>query len=111
MLARSQYYIAIAQCKEAIIFKEKYQHLILTLSTSIAELIPHFIAIKIITFDDESEIRGILEKSDQVEKLLQNIAMPLKYGITICFYEMLNIMKNHGNLATWELARIIEDAL
>ena len=108
---RSYYFIATAQCKEAIIFKEKYQHLLLILSTSITELIPHFIAVKIITVDDESEIRCIPTKSDQADKVLKNIAMPLECGITICFYEMLNIMKQHGNLATIELAHIIEDAL
>ena len=108
---RSHYYIATAQSKEAIIFKEKYQHLIHILSTSITELIPYFVTIKIITFDDESEIRDIPKKSDQADKLLKNIAMPLECGITICFYEMLNIMKKYGNLATQELAHIIEDAL
>ena len=109
--SRFYFYIVTAQCKEAVIFKEKYQSLILILSTSISELLPHFVTIKIVSFEDECEIRNIPKKSDQVEKLLQYIAMPLDCGITICFYEMLNIMKEHGNLATQQLAQIIKDVL
>ena len=100
-----------AQCKEAIVFNKNYQKLVPILSTGITELLPHFVAKKIITFDDESEIRGIHEKSDQVKRLLQNIEKPLACGIVICFNEMMTIMEHHGNLAIQKLAQIIKNAL
>lgn len=46
-----------------------------------------------------------------MERLLQNIAIPLNCGITICFYEMLSIMKDYGNLAIQQLAQNLNDAL
>lgn len=104
-------YCYIAPCTEAIVFKKNYQKLISILSTGITELIPHFVTTQIITLEDEFEVRSIPKKSDQAKRVLQNIEIPLEYGISLCFYEMLTIMKEHGNLGIKLLAKSIKDAL
>ena len=67
----------------------------------------YFVTEKIITTDEEEEIKTYTTKSERVSKLLLNISGPLEAGDSNGFYIMLQIMKTHGVNATQHLANQI----
>ena len=102
------YFIFIYMCfifigLEFKIFKENYSSLCDTI-TDISELLKYFVAEKIISMDQQEEIKTCAIKSERVSKLLLNISGPLKAGDSNGFYTMLKIMKTHGVDSTQRLA-------
>ena len=75
--------------------------------TDINKLLKYFVTEKIITTDEEEEIKSYSIKSERVSKLLFNISGPLEAGDSNGFYTMLQIMKTHGVDATQRLANHI----
>ena len=72
--------------------------------TDINELLIYFVTEKIITMNQQEEIKSCNTKSERVSKLLLNIWGPLEAGDSNGFYTMLKIMKTHGVNATQKLA-------
>jgi len=70
----------------------------------IENLLPHFVANKVITMTEVGEIQARLRTSDKVRQLLLCISGPLQAGNVKSFYAMLSIMEEHGTVATRELA-------
>ena len=87
-------------------FKENYALLCNTI-TDVNKLLKYFVTEKIITTDEEEEIKTFTTKSDRVSKLLLNISGPLEAGDSNGFYIMLQVMKTHGVDATQRLANQI----
>jgi len=75
--------------------------------TDINDLLKYFVAEKVITPNEEEEIRNVATKSDKVSKLLLNISGPLKAGDKHGFYTLLKIMKDHGTKVTQNLAKFL----
>ena len=95
-----------SQLIELTVFKESYALLCNTI-TDINKLLKYFVAEKIITTDEEEEIKTYTIKSERVSKLLLNISGPLEAGDSNGFYTMLQIMKTYGVDATQRLANQI----
>ena len=75
--------------------------------TDVNKLLKYFVTEKIITTDEEEEIKSYTTKADRVSKLLLNISGPLEAGDSNGFYILLQIMKTHGVDATQRLANQI----
>ena len=99
----------LKQCFEETVFTDNYDKLSKILSVN--TLLPHFIVKRIITIDDESDIRSCNRESEKIMKLLHYIARHLKAGYTDGFYLMLDIMKTHGTIANQNLAYDMESFL
>jgi len=95
-----------AVLEEFTILQENYAVLCNTM-TDIDDLLKYFVTEKIITLNEEEEIKSSTTKSDKVRKLLLNISGPLKAGDKNGFYVMLKIMKDHGTKATQNLATLL----
>ena len=88
---------------ELRIFTEKYANLRSTM-TDINGLLKYFVAEKIITLEQEEEIKAPVTNSERVFKLLLIISGPLEAGDSKGFYTMLQIMKTYGVDCTQHLA-------
>ena len=88
------------------IFKDNYAKLCDTM-TDVNGLLKYFVAEKIITLDQEDEIKTTVINSERVSKLLLIISGPLKAGDSKGFYTLLQIMKSYGVDATQHLAEQI----
>ena len=95
---------------EANVFNKHYAKLCSTL-TDIDELLPHFVAEKIISINVMDEINDYGSSRRKVQKLISHISGPLTAGNTKGFYIMLGIMEEHGHDATQQLASQIKDSL
>lgn len=91
------------ELNELAVFKESYASLCNAM-TDINDLLKYFVTEKIITMDEQEEIRACITKSEKVSKLLINISGPLAAGDSKGFYTMLMIMKTYGTDATRRLA-------
>ncbi|XP_065918725.1 NACHT, LRR and PYD domains-containing protein 14-like [Dysidea avara] len=96
--------------EEFTILQENYAVLCNTM-TDIDDLLKYFVAEKIITLNEEEEIKSSATKSDKVRKLLLNISGPLKAGNNNGFYTMLKIMKDRGTKATQNLATFLSSRI
>ena len=67
----------------------------------------YFVTEKIISTDEQEEIKACITKSERISKLLLNISGPLEAGDSKGFYTMLKIMKTYGVDATQRLANQI----
>ena len=88
---------------ELAVFTENYASLCDAV-TDINELLKYFVTEKIITLNQQEEIKSCNTQSERVTKLLLNISGPLEAGDINGFYTMLSIMKTHGVNATQQLA-------
>ena len=92
-----------------MVFTDNYARL--TSILNVNTLIPHFIAERVITIGDASDIRSCNQDSEKIMKLLDYIARHLKAGFTDSFYVMLDIMKVHGTITDQMLASEMELSL
>ena len=99
-------YPSSSKLNELAVLKENYAFLCNTI-TDVNTLLKYFVTEKIITTDEEEEIKTYTTKSERVSKLLLNISGPLEAGDSNGFYIMLQIMKTHGVNATQHLANQI----
>ena len=99
-------YSSSSELNELAVFKENYALLCNTI-TDVNKLLRYFVTEKIITTDEEEEIKTYTTKADRVSKLLLNISGPLEAGDSNGFYILLQIMKTHGVDATQRLANQI----
>ena len=76
--------------------------------TDVNNLLPYFVQEKIISVSDHQEIIAIVPLKGKVQKLMEYIAGPLQHGDVEGFLIMLDIMENHGNKATQQLAEQIK---
>ena len=65
---------------------------------------------KIISIDDEEEIRKV-HTAEKSSKILATILRHLESGYVSSFYTMLDIMKKYGDVANIEIATEITQAL
>lgn len=89
--------------KEQEVLINNYSKIVAILNLSFKNMIPHFISKRLINFDEQSKIT--------VADLLKKILAQLKDGDTSPFYDMLNIMKVHGNASDEQLATTMEENL
>ena len=95
-----------SELNEIAVLKESYASLCDTI-TDINELLKYFVTEKIITAEQEEEIKTHTIRSYRVSQLLLIISGPLKAGDSNGFYTMLQIMKTHGVDATQRLANLL----
>ena len=84
------------------VFKEFYGHLQNILSAQ--NLSQYLVSADVITFQDEEEICAARTSSAKAKILLQKLVGPLESGNTFGFYQLLQVMEGHGNIATKDLA-------
>ena len=96
---------------EYYVFGSNYHDLITLLSN--ANLYGHFVSKDIITVEDHQNIFSISNARDKAVTLLKPISAALKTGYPSSFYDMLDIMKTHGNQSVRAFAEKItqSDAL
>ena len=92
-----------SQQPENDILTTHYFKLCSTLS-DIDDLLPHFVANKIIHINDVQQIKANVLPTDKVANLMKHISRPLDAGNTEVFYTMLRIMQEYGHQATQHLA-------
>ena len=100
------FYLHTEERTEEIVFTENYVKLTGVLNA--VTLMPHFIAKRIITIDDASNIKSCDRESEKISNLLEHVARHLKAGHTDSFYQLLDIMKTHGTSSAEELATDME---
>ena len=84
------------------VFKEFYGYLKNILSAQ--NLSQYLVSADVITFQDEEEICAARTSSAKATILLQKLVGPLESGNTFGFYQLLQVMEGHGNIATKDLA-------
>ena len=84
------------------VFKEFYGFLKNILSAQ--NLSQYLVSSDVITFQDEEEICAARTSSAKATILLQKLVGPLESGNTFVFYQLLEVMEGHGNIATKDLA-------
>jgi len=95
---------------ELTLFQEYYTTLCHTI-TDITTLVRYFVQERIISIDEVEVIENQSTTSEKVTVLLRHISGPLAVCDNRGFYVMLEITKNHGTLATSNLADKIKDHL
>ncbi|XP_065903314.1 uncharacterized protein [Dysidea avara] len=114
LLGRYEMYILTRKLEERVeekVFTDNYATLTKVLNVN--ALIPHFIAMRVITFDDASDIKSCsqdLEKK-KIMKLLEYIARHLKAGHTNSFYQLLDVMKTRCTISAEMLANEMESSV
>ena len=71
---------------------------------SAQNLSQYLVSADVITFQDEEEIYAASTSSAKATILLQKLVGPLESGNTFCFYQLLQVMEGHGNIANKDLA-------
>ena len=56
----------------------------------------NLISLRMITVDDDEEIKGITRTKDKASFVLKKISRSLEVGLTRSFYKLLTIMEEHG---------------
>ena len=87
---------------EYTIFKESYVSLKNILSAQ--NLSQYLVSADVISFQDEEEICAAKTSFAKSTILLQKLVGPLESGNTYGFYQLLQVMEGHGNIATKDLA-------
>jgi len=96
---------------ELTLFQEYYTKLCHTI-TDIEDLVYRFVQERIISGNEADEIiDNQNDNTEKVKNLLRHISGPLEVSDNQGFYIMLEIMKNHGALATSNLAEEIKSRL
>ena len=90
-------------------FIEHFSELVSTLRNT--DLYHYFVSKYVITLSDLEEINSASTPKDKIQVLLRKISSPLEAGYKKSFYEMLEIMKCHGNDATRTLSVSISSSL
>lgn len=99
------------ELRELMILRNNYSSLCSIIITDANSLLNHFVEKGIITTDDLKEIINAKNTSDKGVILFGNVIHQLKSHNTTTFYDMLNIMRLHGLLATQELESKISEQL
>ena len=76
--------------------------------TDIDTLLPYFISKEVINVQDRAVIKSKPRPSDQVNELLMYINGPLSVNDTTSFYSLLDVMEEHGNITTKQLANAMK---
>jgi len=79
--------------------------------TDIDVLLRYFVEEKIINTEEEQNLISCVTKPEKVRKFLLNILGPLESGNESGFDVMLKIMKEHGTVATQDLAKAMESRI
>ena len=79
------------------VFLDHYDALSKILSAFSSDLIPHFIAARILSVSDHEEIQAQANPNDKAMVLLKKVSAPLESGYYKSFHCMLNVMCIHGN--------------
>ena len=95
---------------ELTVFRENYAMLCNTI-TEIEDLLQYFKIENIITSGEEEEIKGIATNPEKTKRVMLNVLTSLEVGNNNKFYAMLKVMKNHGFVATQNLAKLITTRL
>lgn len=95
-------------CTDETRIFQKYHEKICQAVTDINDLLKYFVQERIITIDEDENIRDITAKAEKVKQLLLHISGPLITGDNYGFYTMLSIFKNYGVKASQNLAKRIE---
>ena len=90
-------------------FVENYSAIKSTLRNT--DLLQHFAVESVITMIELDEISSVRNPAEKIGALLSKISGPLEAGLTSSFYKLLDIMQDHGNRTTKELANIIRHSL
>ena len=89
----------------------KYYERLCSTITDVNKIAPHCVTKKIISPHDHVELYGITNQSKQVTMLLHHITGPVEAGSPQVFYDLLDIMEQHGLQATQQLATEIKCSL
>lgn len=84
----------LAGFKEFEVFTTFYNKLVNILP--VKNIAYKLISSKIITYDDEEEIRSITRSKEKASFVLRKIALPLEVGHTQSFYKLLAILEEYG---------------
>ena len=84
------------------VFTDYYSKLMSVLP--IKTLTSHLVTKRIISFEEEEEIRQAPLQSQSTHLVLKKIASSLQAGLAYSFDELLIIMEEHGNISCVELA-------
>ena len=95
---------------ELAVFQETYAMLCNTI-TEINDILQYFKIENIITTDEEEEIKNIATNPEKTKRVMLNVLASLKAGNNNKFYDMLKVMKNHGFMATQNLADLMTTRL
>ena len=95
---------------ELAVFQENYAMLCNTI-TEIKDILQYFKIENIITTDEEEEIKNIATNPEKTKRVMLNVLASLKAGNNNKFYDMLKVMKNHGFMATQNLADLMTTRL
>ena len=95
---------------ELTVFQETYAMLCNTI-TEIKDILQYFKIENIITTDEEEEIKNIATNPEKTKRVMLNVLASLKAGNNNKFYDMLKVMKNHGFMATQNLADLMTTRL
>ncbi|XP_065905061.1 uncharacterized protein [Dysidea avara] len=93
--------------KEYKLYKKYFAEMTHTL-TDIDTLLPYFISKEVINVQDRAVIKSKPRPSDQVNELLMYINGPLSVNDTTSFYSLLDVMEEHGNITTKQLANAMK---
>ena len=89
----------------------KYYSDLHTTITDVKEIAPHCVSKKIILPRDMRKLLDTKDSSEQVSIILDRIMGPLEAGRPQGFYDLLDVMNQHGLQATQELAAEIKGSL
>ena len=74
------------------------------------DYLPHLVSAKIISLDNNHHLSG-LSSRDRAMRILECVSDSLDGGNKQCFYNMLEIMKDHGNSHAQSVAEDINKAI
>ena len=89
------------------VFTDYYNKLMIVLPM-IKTLTSHLVTKRIISFEEEEEIKQASSQSESTRLVLKKIASPLQAGLAHSFDELLLIMEQYGNISCVELASEIK---
>ena len=98
--------VYIVMSREKEIFTENYATFCNILRDE-DSLLPHFVGKKFISLEDETAIRS-QPYTAKAPTLLRHISSPLESGYTKGFYDLLDIMIDHGKPHTKDFAEKIK---
>ena len=88
--------------KKLEVFTDYYSKLVSVLP--IKTLTSHLVTKRIISFEEEKEIRQASPESESTRLVLEKIVNSLQAGVACNFDELLFIMEHYGTIACEELA-------
>ena len=102
--------VCVGGSKEHEVLIDNVDNLCSTL-VDIDELMPKFVTKRMITMEMAAIIRKAGTPREKVQKLLEYITGPVEAGKVKVFYNLLDIMEEHGLEATQELAEEMRNQL